>query len=418
MRLIKTMNVMIFKDLQEKFHDLIIEVQKHGGNLIFVGGCVRDILVHQEPKDFDAEVYGIDADVLESLLKKFGPVKTIGKSFGIFYVIGLGVEVALPRLEKKIGKGHKGFAISLHPSLSFQEASSRRDLTINSMGYDPLKNQLLDPWGGQCDLKEGVLRATNPQSFGEDPLRALRVAQFAARFCMKLSDDLISLCAEQDLSELPSERIVEEMKKLLTKGVRPSYGLKFLQDAHLLRFFPELRITDTLLTWVDQGALKRIEGHLEIDFPFMLSLLLLPMADEVSKHSFLKRLGVSTKCFKTVLLFQESFHLCQSFGEDKYRRIAFLFYKAGIEVKIFLTFMEIILGNSSIEKGFESCGAFDREKILPIIKGSHLLKWSPDISPQDFSKILEGCHSIQLQEGIFEAGAIWEQFKKQMNLKN
>jgi hypothetical protein len=148
----------------------------------------------------------------------------------------------------------------------------------------------------------------------------------------------------------------------------------------------------------------------------MLSLLLIPMMDEVSKHSFLKRLGVSIKCLKTVLLFQHSFHLCQSFGKDEYRRIAFCFYNAGIDLKNFLTFMEIVLGNTSLEEGFESCGAFEKEKILPIIKGHHLLKWSSDILPQDFSKILEACHSIQLQEGLFEADAIWKRFKE--NLKN
>jgi tRNA nucleotidyltransferase/poly(A) polymerase len=412
------MNVMTFKDLQEKFHGLIIEVQRHGGNLVFVGGCVRDILLRQTPKDFDAEVYGIDPEALERVLKKFGSVKTIGKRFGIFYLIGLGIEVALPRLEKKISKGHKGFDIALDPSLSFQIASLRRDLTINSMGYDPLNDQLLDPWDGQEDLRAAILRATNPHSFGEDPLRALRVAQFAARFSMKPSDELIHLCAAQDLSELPSERILEEIKKLLMKGIRPSYGLIFLKDAHLLRFFPELTITEALLAWVDQAALKRIEGQLEIDFPFMLSLLVLPMADETSHYSFLKRLGVSTKCFKTVLLFQQAFPLFQSLGEEGYRRIAFSFYDAGVNLEKFLTFIEIILGNATLYNGFEHQGAFEREKILPIIKAHHLLKWSPDISPQDFSKILKACHSIQLQEGLFEADAIWGRFQENQNLKN
>jgi len=409
------MHGMTFKDLQQKFYDLIIEIQTHGGNLVFVGGCVRDILMQRTPKDFDAEVYGIAPEGLEKILRKFGPVKTIGKSFGVFYAMELGIEVAIPRMEKKIGQGHKGFEIFLDSTLEFKKASSRRDLTINSMGYDPLKDQLLDPWGGQEDLQAGILRATNPDSFGEDPLRALRVAQFAARFSMKPSDDLIHLCSKQDLSELPAERILEEMKKLLIKGVKPSYGLKFLRDAHLLHFFPELLITDALLEWVDKAAFKRIEGQLEIDFPFMLGLLVLPMRDEISKHSFLKRLGVSAKCFKTVLLFEKSCAFLQDIKEGTCRKIAFFFYDAGIDLEKFLTLMEIVSGKPSMHKDFERCGAWDREKILPIIKGHHLLKWSPDILPHDFSRILGGCHDIQLQEGLFEADAIWKRFQENQN---
>ena len=65
------MHGMTFKNLQQKFHDLIIEIQTHGGNLVFVGGCVRDILMQRTPKDFDAEVYGIAPEGLENILRKF-----------------------------------------------------------------------------------------------------------------------------------------------------------------------------------------------------------------------------------------------------------------------------------------------------------------------------------------------------------
>ncbi len=400
---------MTFKDLAQKFHDLIIEVQKQGGNLVFVGGCVRDLLLHQTPKDFDAEVYGLTPEVLEILLKKFGPLKIIGKRFGIFYPMHLGIEVAIPRVEKKIGQGHKGFDVALDPTLSFKDASSRRDLTINSMGYDPLRNEILDPWGGEADLRAGILRPTNPESFGEDPLRALRVAQFAARFVMTPTDALITLCSQLDLSELPSERVLEEMKKLLIKGVKPSYGLIFLRDAGLLGFFQDLALTEDLLQWVDQAAGKRLEGSMYVDFSLMITLLTLPMKDP---KPFLQGLKVSHQVFKQVFFLYQTFYKLNTSSEYVYRKMAFDFDKSSIAIEKFFVMMDILKGPNALRASFDRLGALDLQKIRPIIKGRHLLKWCPELSPEAFQDVLEACHAIQLQEGLFEMDALWERYNK------
>ncbi|MDH3593105.1 MAG: HD domain-containing protein, partial [Planctomycetota bacterium] len=120
------------------------------------------------------------------------------------------------------------------------DAARRRDLTVNAIAYDPLKHELLDPHGGEDDLAAGRLRAVDPETFTEDPLRALRVAQFCARLEMTSEPALIDLCSRLDLSELAAERIQDEWNKLLLRAKRPSLGLAFLRDASLLRFFPEV----------------------------------------------------------------------------------------------------------------------------------------------------------------------------------
>ena len=115
-------------------------VKKKGGRALLVGGTVRDHIQGLEPKDADIEVYGLALDQLESLLKRFGPVHAVGRSFGVLKVRGL--DVSVPRRDSKTGKGHKGFIVEPDPSMTFDEASRRRDFTINSMGMDPLMGEI------------------------------------------------------------------------------------------------------------------------------------------------------------------------------------------------------------------------------------------------------------------------------------
>jgi tRNA nucleotidyltransferase (CCA-adding enzyme) len=215
-------------------------LSRAGATPVLVGGAVRDALIGVQIKDLDIEVFGLELSQLEAELRSFGKVIAVGRAFGVLRVAGLDVDFSLPRRDSKTAAGHRGFDVALDPSLPFEEASRRRDLTVNSMGVDLQSGALLDPHGGQRDLTERVLRATDPRFFSEDPLRALRVAQFCARFDMTPTPELITLCGRLDLSELPGERLWGEFHKLLCRGVKPSLGLAFLRSANLLRFFPEL----------------------------------------------------------------------------------------------------------------------------------------------------------------------------------
>jgi tRNA nucleotidyltransferase (CCA-adding enzyme) len=225
---------------------LLDHIKQAGGRAILVGGCVRDHLLQHTAQDIDIEIYGIDATTLESLLTKHFSVVAVGKTFGIFKVsVSVNGEkqsfdVALPRTENKEGQGHKGFVISTNPHMSFTQASSRRDFTINAMGIDPEAQVLLDPHHGQQHLLKRHLQHVS-NAFSEDPLRVLRAAQFCARFDLILDKKTVDLCRslEEELKTLSNERIYGEMKKLLLSK-KPSLGLLVLRQTNALNLFPEL----------------------------------------------------------------------------------------------------------------------------------------------------------------------------------
>ncbi len=259
-----------------------------GGRALIVGGWVRDRLLGIESKDFDVEVYGLSIARLEEVLRGYGEVIAVGRSFGVLRVKGIEADFSLPRRDSKTGPGHRGFLVEFNPSMSFAEAACRRDLTINAMGFDPLTEEIIDAHGGQRDLEEKVLRAVDPSTFPEDSLRGLRVAQFAARFEMVPTPELEALCSALDLSDLPGERLFDEFEKLLLKGIRPSRGLEFLRITGLLRFFPELKamvgipqdpawhpegmVWEHVLMVVDEAAGLRT-GDREEDLPLMFAAL-------------------------------------------------------------------------------------------------------------------------------------------------
>lgn len=205
--------------------ELAHTIAKSGGRLLVVGGWVRDRVCGGPGGDLDLEVVGLAPEPLEALLGHFGRVHRVGRSFPVFKVSGLDADVS-----------------SAAPGQDFAAAARRRDLTLNAMAFDPLTGELLDPLGGRADWKRGVLRACDPERFGDDPVRGLRVAQLAARFALRPDAELLRLCRAQDLADVPSERIFAELRKLLASD-RPSVGLALLRDTDLLRFFPELTAT-------------------------------------------------------------------------------------------------------------------------------------------------------------------------------
>lgn len=202
---------------------------------IFVGGCVRDHLLGNNSLDIDIELYGLtDPAQLSEILKPFGKINEVGKSFGVykFRYEGYSIDISLPRTENKLTKGHKGFEVQTYSDLDFVTASLRRDFTINSMGYNPRTQTLLDPHGGVADLENKLLRCVDPDTFIQDPLRILRAVQFVARFELKCDPSLLILCSQMvsqgALNELPKERIFEEFRKLLLLSQKPSIGLSLL----------------------------------------------------------------------------------------------------------------------------------------------------------------------------------------------
>ena len=176
-------------------------IANQSGRAIIVGGFVRDHLLGPDAKDLDLEVFGIAADRVPQLLAPFGRVQAVGQSFPVFKVGP--IDVSLPRRESKTGRGHKGFTVHGDPGLSFEEAARRRDFTINAIGWDPLTEEYLDPFGGRDDLAARRLRVVDPLTFGDDSLRVLRAVQLAARFSLDVDTDTRALCRAIPLDDLP-----------------------------------------------------------------------------------------------------------------------------------------------------------------------------------------------------------------------
>jgi tRNA nucleotidyltransferase (CCA-adding enzyme) len=235
-------------------------LKQNGGRAMLVGGCVRDELLGIEPKDFDIEVYGIESYKLKEILLNFGRVDTVGESFTV-YKIGRDLDVSLPRRERKVARGHKGFIVEGDGEMSFEEAAKRRDFTINAIMKDVLTGEIIDIYGGQNDIKLKKIKHIADETFVEDSLRVLRAAQFAARFEFEIDNATMTLCKSIDLTDLPKERIWAELEKLLLKSNKPSIGLQYFYDLNIAsQLFPEL----TALVGVPQDVVWHPEGNVDV----------------------------------------------------------------------------------------------------------------------------------------------------------
>lgn len=225
---------------------LLAALRAAGGRPYLVGGAVRDALLGLPLHDYDVEVYGLPAEPLAHVLAAFGRVDAVGQAFTVLKLGGLAgvdgvVDVSLPRRDSKVGPGHRGIAAHGDPHLSLEEAARRRDFTLNALLFDPHTGELIDPHGGRRDLERRLLRAVDARTFGDDPLRALRGVQLAARYELDVDPQTAALCARMPLHELPAERVWGEIEKLLLRAQRPSLGLRLLHDWDLLPVIaPEL----------------------------------------------------------------------------------------------------------------------------------------------------------------------------------
>ncbi len=231
----------IIETISKKLHE-------HKAKAIVVGGSVRDHFLKLPIKDYDIEVYGLDnLEQLEKILVEFGSVNLVGKSFGVLKFVHEKEEYdfSFPRLESKVGKGHRGFDVETDGNMSFKQAALRRDFTINAMGYDIEKKSFLDPFDAQKDIELQILRHIDDASFVEDPLRVYRAVQFCARFNYVLADETKVLCKDMIekgmLEELPKERVYGELKKLFLKAKKPSLGFELMRELGVLKYFPELQ---------------------------------------------------------------------------------------------------------------------------------------------------------------------------------
>ncbi len=223
------------------------------GRIYEVGGCVRDSLLHRnlDSKDRDYLVCGITLPRLQQILRRYGRVDTVGRSFGVVKFtphadddeIAMTFDISLPRSEKSTGIGHTDFEVDFDPALPVDQDLIRRDFSINAIAHDLHDGSIIDPYGGQTDLENHVIRMVAPQSFTEDPLRMLRAVQFAARFEFEIEAGTRQALVENvDLiKSVSTERIAEELNKMMTRADKPSIGLRLMQETGLMKhIIPEM----------------------------------------------------------------------------------------------------------------------------------------------------------------------------------
>ena len=197
------------KLINNYLNKIITLLQPYTNKVYLVGGASRDILMGKTPNDFDIEIYDITPNKFDEIMKKIG-AKGVGKSFFVYKYKNF--DLSLPRIENKIGYGHRGFEVKL--TQNEKKASLRRDFTINSIMINIFNGKILDFWGGVDDIKNKLIRLIDENKFKEDSLRVLRAIQFSARFKFKIKKNTIEVCKKIDLSDLSQDRIYKEFEKM------------------------------------------------------------------------------------------------------------------------------------------------------------------------------------------------------------
>ena len=228
-----------------------------------VGGAIRDKILKLKVEDSDYVVVG---STEEEMIKR--GFRKVGKDFPVFLHPKTNEEYALARKEKNIGSGHKAFAFDFSPEVSLEEDLKRRDITINAIAEDEDGN-LIDPYGGIDDLKNGVIRHVS-SAFIEDPLRALRLARFYAKFdSFKIYSDtkmvLKKISQSGELHYLSGERVWDETLKALNFNF--SRFLKVICDFNLQEpWFSKLILIPSTLDQRPEIALSQINQANEYNF--------------------------------------------------------------------------------------------------------------------------------------------------------
>ena len=218
---------------------IVKQLRSAGHQAVLAGGCVRDMLLGQEPQDYDIAT----SAKLEDIQRIFPTTVPVGAQFGVILVLldGAPFEVASFR--------HDGaYLDGRHPSAvrygTLEEDIQRRDFTINGMVYDPIADRVIDQVGGQEDLQRGLVRAIGDPlaRFAEDRLRMIRAVRFAAG--LKFAIDPPTFAAMQQLAPtivaISWERIGDEITRILTEG-GAQRGFQLLESSGLLNvILPEI----------------------------------------------------------------------------------------------------------------------------------------------------------------------------------
>ncbi|WP_347814933.1 CCA tRNA nucleotidyltransferase [Aliarcobacter butzleri] len=378
---------------------ILNDLQELGSKPILVGGCVRDSFLNKKIKDYDIEIFNFDSlEILEKSLKKFGNVNLVGKSFGVLTlkIDEYDFDFSLPRIEKKVGNLHQDFEVSTNANLSFKEAAIRRDFTINAIGYDYFKNEILDPFGGINDLKNKIIKHIDDKTFIEDSLRVYRSVQFASRFEFKIDENTKILCkkivSSGELKFLPKERVFEELKKLFLKSKKPSLGLNLLKEFNIMNIEQNLEEIDNL------AFILKDKNYDDFRKLYLFYSCLCKGMNEDETFSFIKNLTDDKKFIKNILILNET-----NLTND-IKMLKRLSLKLKLEDLIVLN--QAFKNQISLEV-FEILKNLDilNTPIKPLVLGKDLIKLG-FVPSEKFKEILDFAFDLQIEDDLSKSNII------------
>lgn len=409
MKISNVISIRVSKIIQKNrfVKDILKSIKSKSGRVLLVGGAVRDLFLDLPIKDLDFEVYGLTIEQLEELLGMYGQVSLVGKSFGVFKLHGLDVDWSLPRIDSS---GRHPSVIS-DPWMSYQQAFARRDLTINAMGIDVESFDLIDPFHGLQDLKNKILKAPHLDFFAQDPLRLLRVMQFSGRFLMNVDEQLSQLCLNIDISQVSSERIEQEFKKLFVQGIKPSIGLQWLMKINKFEeLLPGLKDHEILLKKLDEAAEQYYESDLEklvIMWAIIGSFLQQPKNEKFEQVSsvekkyyinFMQRINSQKSMISQVVTcVVYAPKITKNLNNTQMKWLAF-WLAPDLSIRFLLRFYEIFYSQSvqSFILQAEKLGVCDQPE-LPLLHGKDLLDY---VQGPELGKLLKKAYQLQIDYSI------------------
>lgn len=384
------------------------KLKKNDARVIIIGGFIRDYLLNIESDDIDIEVYNIASfEKLENILKEFGKINRVGKSFGVckLKIDNFVLDFTLPRVDSKIASGHSGFDIKIQKNLNFIDATRRRDFSMNAIGYDVATKILLDPFNGIYDLKEKTLKMVDAETFIEDPLRVLRAVQFCARFDLKMNEELFLLCKQMIetnmLSELAKERVYEEIKKLLLKSKKPSIGFKLLKKLGALKYFSDFEFEENWLrsmNAIDKIAELKITNEKTNEVLMLASLCYKLTSSQI--QSFISKLSNDKSLLNSIIILKKNLKIILDISSKEIKDYDIYKLATNVNIEELTILSEALFGlGKNIASRAKELNIINK-KIPAILLGRDLIV--SGIKPSsEFSKILDSAYEAQMHGEFF-----------------
>jgi len=445
-------------DIRKKINPTIMVVinalLENNYQVYLIGGAVRDYLLGNNPKDLDFEVFNCSYEKLGNILKLFGKVEWVGKSFGAFklWIDHIDYDFNLPRIERKVSIGYKGFEVDCNSELSLKEAAMRRDFTFNALMCCMSTGYIHDFFNGISDMNKGIIRCVNKNAFSEDPLRVIRAARFSAKYDWLVDYKTAKLCQEitHEIHTISKERLWAEIVYLIKYAKTPSRFFLFLNLVECINMFPELSLLIRLEQnpkWHPEGDVwnhtmmvidkaKEIADEDNLQGEDRIVLLLAALCHDLGKalctttneegriisyghdklgekptRSFLKLIDCPNKIIERVvsLVKEHMISICNGMiSEKRINRLAKRLFPEKISMLNRIVKADTnpaVHGNGKLvmmNKLIERASSMNllNDKPTPIVQGRHLIKLGIKPGPE-MGKILNDCEEAQL-EGKFK----------------